>query len=86
MNETYFYFQQIIKENSGRIIRGVKQDKQDLLTYYTESYLNRHKSVIKGALAAITKPTQISTVISHCGIKENIFFCKLNQFFFLKII
>lgn len=67
---------QIIKENSGRIIRGVKQDKQDVQTYYTENYLNRYKSIVKGALAAITRPTQISTIISHCGIKENVFFCK----------
>lgn len=32
--------------------------------------------MVRGALIAITKPTLISTVISHCGIKENIFFCK----------
>ncbi|KAK7605267.1 hypothetical protein V9T40_007125 [Parthenolecanium corni] len=68
------FIHSIIKENSGRIIRGVKQDKQDVQTYYTENYLNRYKSIVKGALAAITRPTQISTIISHCGIKENVFF------------
>lgn len=75
------FSQQVIKENSGRIIRGVKQDQQDIQTYYTENYLTRYKSIIKGALAAITKPTQISTVISHCGIKENVFFCELAKYF-----
>lgn len=67
---------QVIKETCGKNI-GVKQDKQDSQIYYTEVFLNQNKAVVRGALVAITKPTLISTVVNHCGMGENVFFCEL---------
>ncbi len=67
---------QVIKDNCVRLFPGLKQDRQDTQTYYTESYLNQHKAIVRGALVAISKPTLINTVISHCGINDNIFFCE----------
>ncbi|XP_065225139.1 E3 UFM1-protein ligase 1 homolog isoform X2 [Planococcus citri] len=73
------FIHSVIKENTGRIIVSARQDKQDAQSYYTESFLNQNKAVVRGAFIAITKPTLISTIISHCGIKENVLFSLIDS-------
>ncbi|XP_022647559.1 E3 UFM1-protein ligase 1-like [Varroa destructor] len=53
----------------GRIIKGQSEDKEVL---YTEAFVTMHRYRIRGALCAVTKPIQISTLIKSYALPERI--------------
>ncbi len=73
-----FLLNEIIEKNLGKLIFG-KQDSSNPRLIYTEAYIVRCKSKIRGALAAITKPTPISAILSQSGIQERMFFSLVNE-------
>lgn len=73
-----FLLNEIIEKNLGKLIFG-KQDANNPRFIYTESYIVRCKSKIRGCLMAITKPTPISAILSQSGIQERIFFSLINE-------
>nr|CAD7198048.1 unnamed protein product [Timema douglasi] len=70
-------FAQVVEKQLGKLIRG-KQDKSDPRVFFTESYVTRNTACVRGALAAATRPTPISTLLSQCDVPERMFFCELN--------
>lgn len=70
------FLQSVIEKELGKIIHAT-QDSQDPKVFYTESFITRNKTKVRGALSAITKPTPLSAILGQCGVPERIFFCKL---------
>nr|CAD7414057.1 unnamed protein product [Timema poppensis] len=71
------FLQTVVEKQLGKLIRG-KQDKSDPRVFFTESYVTRNTACVRGALAAATRPTPISTLLSQCDVPERMFFCELN--------
>ncbi|XP_043279761.1 E3 UFM1-protein ligase 1 homolog [Venturia canescens] len=72
------FLQSTIEKELGKIIQG-KQDKQDLRIFYTEGFIARNRAKIRGALAAITKPTPVMAILGQCKVPERIFFSILES-------
>lgn len=72
------FLQSLIEKELGKTIYG-KQDTQDSRVFYTESFISRNKAKIRGALAAITKPTPLSAILGQCSVPERIFFSILDS-------
>nr|CAD7447656.1 unnamed protein product [Timema bartmani] len=70
-------FAQVVEKQLGKIIHG-KQDKSDPRVFFTESYVTRNTACVRGALAAATRPTPVSTLLSQCDVPERMFFCELH--------
>lgn len=62
----------IVEKHLGKIIRG-RQDPSNSRVFFTQSYILRCKSKIRGALAAITRPTPISVILQQIRVQERIF-------------
>lgn len=73
-----FLLHEVVEKNLGRIIFG-KQDSSNPRLLYTSAFISRCKSRIRGALAAITKPTPVTAIIQSTGIQERIFFSLTND-------
>nr|CAD7430774.1 unnamed protein product [Timema monikensis] len=67
------FLQTVVEKQLGKLIRG-KQDKSDPRVFFTESYVTRNTACVRGALAAATRPTPISTMLSQCDVPERMFF------------
>lgn len=67
------FLQSLIEKELGKSIFG-KQDSQDPRIFYNQGYIARNEAKIKGALAAITKPTPISAILGQCSVQERLFF------------
>ena len=74
------FLQQQIEKRLGKIIFG-KQDEDDSSVIYTETYVRRMTSKIRGILSAITKPTPFGNILNkfHGQISERLFFGKLRN-------
>ncbi|XP_012221888.1 E3 UFM1-protein ligase 1 homolog [Linepithema humile] len=72
------FLQSVIEKELGKIIHAT-QDSQDPKLFYTESFITRNKTKIRGALSAITKPTPLSAILGQCGVPERIFFSILDS-------
>ncbi|CAG2061653.1 unnamed protein product [Timema podura] len=70
-------FVQVVEKQLGKLIHG-KQDKSDPRVFFTESYVTRNTACVRGALAAATRPTPVSTLLSQCDVPERMFFCELH--------
>nr|CAD7459321.1 unnamed protein product [Timema tahoe] len=70
-------FAQVVEKQLGKLIHG-KQDKSDPRVFFTESYVTRNTACVRGALAAATRPTPVSTLLSQCDVPERMFFCELH--------
>lgn len=73
-----FLLHEVVEKNLGRIIFG-KQDSSNPRLLYTSAFISRCKSRIRGSLAACTKPTPLTAIISQTGIQERIFFSLTND-------
>ena len=73
-----FLLHEVVENNLGRIIFG-KQDSSNPRLFYTAAFISRCKARIRGALAAITKPTPITALLSQTGVQERIFFSLTND-------
>ncbi|VEN49343.1 unnamed protein product [Callosobruchus maculatus] len=72
------FLQQIVDKNIGKTIFG-KQDKNDSRVYYTESFIARTKSKIRGALAGLTRPTTVASILNQVDVNEKMFFSLFDQ-------
>lgn len=73
-----FLQQQVVEKHLGKIIYG-KQDNTDPRVFFTESFIARCKSKIRGALTGLTKPIPVATVINQINVSEKLFFSLFDQ-------
>uniref|UniRef100_A0A182QHX1 E3 UFM1-protein ligase 1 homolog n=1 Tax=Anopheles farauti TaxID=69004 RepID=A0A182QHX1_9DIPT len=73
-----FILNKIVLPNLHSIIIA-KQDPTNTHIFFTQSYIARNKAKIRGALAAITKPTPISVILNLTDVPARIFYMTLNE-------
>lgn len=73
-----FLQQHVVEKHLGRIIHG-KQDTNDPRVIFTESFIARCKSKIRGALCGLTRPTPVASVLSNIEMTEKLFFSLYDQ-------
>jgi hypothetical protein len=62
-------FSQAIKKRLNKNIFGVLEGS----ILYTQNYMNMHKRILRGTLAAISQPTPIATIKSKFAISSDLF-------------
>ncbi|XP_055843123.1 E3 UFM1-protein ligase 1 homolog [Episyrphus balteatus] len=72
------FLQNIMEKYLGKIIHG-RQDASNPRTFFTQAYLQRCKSKMRGILAAVTRPTTVASIYQQIGIPENIFHSLLDE-------
>ncbi|XP_050077046.1 E3 UFM1-protein ligase 1 homolog [Anopheles maculipalpis] len=75
---TDFILEKIVLANLNKIIFA-KQDPTNGHIFFTQSYIMRNKAKIRGALAAITKPTPISVILNLTDVPARILYMSLNE-------
>ncbi|XP_063695809.1 E3 UFM1-protein ligase 1 homolog [Culicoides brevitarsis] len=73
-----FLLREVMEKYLGSLIYG-KQDASDPRIFFTQSYVQRCKAKIRGALSGITVPTAVSAILAQGGIKERIFFTLIKE-------
>lgn len=68
-----FLLRDVMEKYLGKLIFG-RQDASNPRIFFTQSYVQRCRAKIRGALAGITMPTGVSAILAQAGIKERIFF------------
>ncbi|XP_068237090.1 E3 UFM1-protein ligase 1 [Palaemon carinicauda] len=67
------FISEIVVRRLGTIIQG-QMDSQDTSVIYTEAFVTRHRAHVRGVLSAITRPTQVASLLSQHGFQETLFF------------
>ncbi|XP_060085103.1 E3 UFM1-protein ligase 1-like [Ylistrum balloti] len=67
-----------IHERMGRIIKG-KVDTYDPDVIFTDAFITRMKSRIRGAFSAITRPTTVGTILHRYRFQDRLFFSILEE-------
>lgn len=62
----------VVEKHLGKIIRG-RQDASNPRVFFTQAYIQRCKAKIRGALAALTRPTNVSVLLQQINVQEKIF-------------
>uniref|UniRef100_A0A182JQL8 E3 UFM1-protein ligase 1 homolog n=1 Tax=Anopheles christyi TaxID=43041 RepID=A0A182JQL8_9DIPT len=75
---TDFIINNIVMANLNKIIFA-KRDPTNAHIFFTQSYIARNKAKIRGALAAITKPTMISVILHLTGVPARILSMTLSE-------
>uniref|UniRef100_A0A182NTH3 E3 UFM1-protein ligase 1 homolog n=1 Tax=Anopheles dirus TaxID=7168 RepID=A0A182NTH3_9DIPT len=73
-----FILEKIVLPNLHSIIVA-KQDPTNSHVFFTQSYIARNKAKIRGALAAITKPTPISVILNLTDVPARILYMTMNE-------
>ncbi|KAH8292025.1 hypothetical protein KR054_003682 [Drosophila jambulina] len=73
-----FLQQDVVEKHLGRIIKG-RQDATNPRVFFTQAYIQRCKAKIRGALAAITRPTNVAVILQQIGVQEKIFHSLLDE-------
>lgn len=73
-----FLLSHVMEKYLGKLIRG-RQDASDPRIFFTQNYINRCKSKIRGALAALTRPTSVHHILQQIGVQERIFHSLVNE-------
>ncbi|KAH8369323.1 hypothetical protein KR009_008357 [Drosophila setifemur] len=68
----------VVEKHLGRIIKG-RQDNTNPRVFFTQAYIQRCKAKIRGALAAITRPTNVAVILQQIGVHEKIFHSLLDE-------
>lgn len=68
----------VIEKQIGKTIKG-QQDKQDNYLFYTDDFIDRILSTVRGAMLAITKPTSLGTIINISGVQQRLFFTVMDR-------
>lgn len=68
-----------IESNLNTIIKNVTQDKSDPRLFYTDSFINRNRALIRGALLAINKPTQLIHIVKLVNVDLSVFNIIIDQ-------
>lgn len=67
------FLHKVVSERLGTLIQG-QADQFDPRTIFTDSYVAQHKAVIRGVMSALTRPVQVSALMSRFGFPERLFF------------
>ncbi|XP_053694057.1 E3 UFM1-protein ligase 1 homolog [Sabethes cyaneus] len=73
-----FILNSIMLKYLNKTIMG-KQDSSNANIFFTQSFISRNKAKIRGALAAITKPTPVSAILAQSGIPDKLFYLLINE-------
>ena len=73
-----FLQQHVMEKNLGKIIKG-RQDANNPRVFFTQAYIQRCKAKIRGALTAITKPTNVAVILQQIQVQEKIFHSLLDE-------
>ncbi|XP_017042681.1 E3 UFM1-protein ligase 1 homolog [Drosophila ficusphila] len=68
----------VVEKHLGRIIKG-RQDVTNPRVFFTQAYIQRCKAKIRGALTAITRPTNVAVILQQVGVQEKIFHSLLDE-------
>ncbi|XP_062122050.1 LOW QUALITY PROTEIN: E3 UFM1-protein ligase 1 homolog [Drosophila sulfurigaster albostrigata] len=68
----------VVEKHLGKIIKG-RQDATNPRVFFTQAYIQRCKAKIRGALAAITKPTNVAVILQQISVQEKIFHSLLDE-------
>ncbi|XP_071497696.1 E3 UFM1-protein ligase 1-like [Diadema antillarum] len=66
------FLTEAVEQRLGTIIEG-QMDPMDRGVIFTQAFVDRHRSRIRGALSAITKPTSISNILNQYHIPDKLF-------------
>ncbi|XP_060525189.1 E3 UFM1-protein ligase 1 homolog [Cylas formicarius] len=72
------FLQQLVEKNLGKVIVG-KQDTSDPRIFFTELFIARIKAKLRGALASLTRPTPVASILNHIELNEKLFFSLFDQ-------
>lgn len=73
-----FLLTQVMEKYLGKLIRG-RQDATDSRIFFTQNYISRCKSKIRGALIGLTRPTSVQHILQQIGVQERIFHSLVNE-------
>lgn len=68
----------VVEKHLGKIIKG-RQDTSNPRVFFTQAYIQRCKAKIRGALSAITKPTNVAVILQQINVQEKIFHSLLDE-------
>ncbi|KAL9897052.1 UFM1 specific ligase 1 isoform 1-T2 [Glossina fuscipes fuscipes] len=68
----------VIEKHLGKIIKG-RQDPTNPRNFFTQSYVQRCKAKIRGALSALTRPTNVSVILQQINVQQKIFHTLLDE-------
>ncbi|KAH8420827.1 hypothetical protein KR222_006010 [Zaprionus bogoriensis] len=68
----------VVEKHLGKIIKG-RQDASNPRVFFTQAYIQRCKAKIRGALAAITKPTNVAVILQQINVQEKIYHSVLDE-------
>lgn len=68
----------VMEKHLGKLIKG-RQDTTNPRVFFTQAYIQRCKAKIRGALAAISKPTNVSIILQQINVQEKIFHSLLDE-------
>lgn len=72
------FLQSVVEKKLGKVIQA-KQDKQDPRVFFTEAFVTRNKSIVRGALAAATRPITVTAILNQCNISERTFYSVIDS-------
>lgn len=67
------FLQSVVDRNLGKIIKA-KQDKSDNRVFFTQAFIDQTKGILRGALRALTRPTQVSVILEATNLQERDFY------------
>ncbi|ALC46915.1 CG1104 [Drosophila busckii] len=68
----------VVEKHLGKIIKG-RQDAANPRIFFTQAYIQRCKAKIRGALAAITRPTNVAVILTQINVQEKIFHSLIDE-------
>ncbi|CAH1800042.1 unnamed protein product, partial [Owenia fusiformis] len=72
------FLSEVVQDYIGKGIDG-RLDEANRGVIFTESFVARHRSKIRGAFSAVTKPTPLMTVINRLQLQERLFYSILEE-------
>lgn len=73
-----FLLTQVMEKYLGKIIRG-RQDPFDSRIFFTQNYISRCKSKIRGALMGLTRPTSVQHILQQICVQDRIFHSLIHE-------
>ncbi|KAK3742853.1 hypothetical protein QZH41_015373, partial [Actinostola sp. cb2023] len=73
------YVLEVVESRLGSIIHG-QLDQMDRNVLFTHAFVARQTARIRGVLTAITRPTQLSSLIGQYGFQEKLFYVSVGLY------
>lgn len=74
----------MLEKRNKHLTFDLHKNKTNPYLYYTDSYFNSIKRIVRGALLAITRPVLYTAIINQCSIDEKEFFSKYLPTYYYK--